>query len=670
MSLEAPILDDRSFQDLVDEAKKRIPQYTSKWTEHNVSDPGVTLIELFAWLTETTIYRLNRVPDRHYIKFMEMLGITLNAPVPAQAPITFWLSTAAEKEMRIPKGTEVASTQTETEQSIVFTTNNQFTISPPTLNSVFSQITTKEKKSFKSAPRLSALANGLSDKQKFQVFSDQPQVDDALYFGFTENLSHHVLRFEFGWDKAGGAGAIPDLPPYVWEASTDNKDKPWVSCYVETDTTQALNNNGRIQIHLPHTGQQKVNNKKLYWVRVRVKDLTERDQAQGMRPYTESPYLTKVVVSTHGGTVTATHTQTIQNEPLGQSDGSAGQPFYLQAKPILDRLANEHLVIKVEGEGLQDWQEVKDFGDSDAYSRHYTLDSVTGELRFGPAIRQPDGAIKLYGAIPPRGATLLFKQYRYGGGEEGNVTAGVINTLKTSIPYINRVANLFPAKGGLDAETLEDAMVRAPKIMRHRDRAVTAADYEDLALQTRDVSIGRVKCLQPEPSEGGRVAPGQVYVLIIPRVRHPEGFLTPEELTPDPTHINRLSNYLDDRRLLTTRLFIQAPAYRWVAARVQLRANPDVDESIVEQAILARLYRFLNPLTGGSNGKGWPFGRELFLSDVYQCLQGMPNVQFIRSVQLFITKAGGEPEGDPVESVEVVKHGIIASGVHEVEFIK
>jgi predicted phage baseplate assembly protein len=134
MSLAAPKLDDRSFQDLVDEAKKRIPHYTSKWTDHNVSDPGVTLIELFAWLTETTLYRLNRVPERHYIKFMEMLGIRLKAPIPAKVPVTFWLSAPVETEVAIPAGTEVASTQTETERSIVFTTDADFTMTAPFLS--------------------------------------------------------------------------------------------------------------------------------------------------------------------------------------------------------------------------------------------------------------------------------------------------------------------------------------------------------------------------------------------------------------------------------------------------------------------------------------------------------------------------------------------------------
>ena len=67
-------LDDRTFQDLVSEARTRIALSCPEWTEHNVSDPGITLIELFAWMTELTIYRLNRVPDKLHVVLLELLG--------------------------------------------------------------------------------------------------------------------------------------------------------------------------------------------------------------------------------------------------------------------------------------------------------------------------------------------------------------------------------------------------------------------------------------------------------------------------------------------------------------------------------------------------------------------------------------------------------------------
>ena len=224
---------------------------------------------------------------------------------------------------------------------------------------------------------------------------------------------------------------------------------------------------------------------------------------------------------------------------------------------------------------------------------------MTGELRLGPAVRQQDGTIKLYGAVPPRGANLIFEGYRFGGGQEGNVQRGILNTLKTAIPYIARVYNRKAAWGGLDAESLEAAKMRAPAMLRARERAVTEADFEFLARQALPALIGRVKCLQPRPSDAGRVVPGQVYVLVIPRVHNPGGFLSPESLTLHEADVEALTAYLDERRLLTTRLDIRPPAYQWVACKVKLRAVPGVERSQVEADVLARLYRYLNPLTGG-----------------------------------------------------------------------
>src|SRR5512138_3845097 len=102
MAFIAPNLDDRQFQDIVDEAKRRIPLLCPEWTDHNVSDPGVTLIELFAWMTEMILYRINRVPERNYLKFLELIGVRLLPPRPAQVDVTFRLSAPQPETVVIP----------------------------------------------------------------------------------------------------------------------------------------------------------------------------------------------------------------------------------------------------------------------------------------------------------------------------------------------------------------------------------------------------------------------------------------------------------------------------------------------------------------------------------------------------------------------------------------
>ena len=98
MTLPAPNLDDRGFQDLVDEAKRLVQLRNPNWTDHNVADPGVTLIETFAYMTDQLIYRLNRVPDLHYVKFLELLGEHLIPPGAAATRLEFLLSIAQDVE--------------------------------------------------------------------------------------------------------------------------------------------------------------------------------------------------------------------------------------------------------------------------------------------------------------------------------------------------------------------------------------------------------------------------------------------------------------------------------------------------------------------------------------------------------------------------------------------
>jgi predicted phage baseplate assembly protein len=668
MALAAPVLDDRKFQDIVDEAKKRIPHYCKEWTDHNVSDPGVTLIELFAWMTEMLLYRLNQVPDLHYIKFLHMLGITLQEPIPSRAPVTFWLTGPRDTPLLISAGTEAASTQTETQDPIIFTTDKDFRVLPPKLGRVLNRVAASGRQQGKQYldQNLRRLVSGF---EGFDVFSQVPQVGDAVYFGFENNLSHHILTLNLDCDPAGGAGVDPTLPPYVWEASSADEDLRWEECELEFDTTKALNSTGAIQLHLPKMGKYSVNKQSFYWVRSRVREISEYDERQGVQPYQVSPKIRQVAIVSMGGTVPASHSERIRDEFIDRSDGSAGQRFALQNTPVIKRREGEYLEVQVEGEPPQAWTEAPDFSGSDAFDRHYTLDSVSGELRFGPAIRQPDGTVKLFGAIPARGSNLVFKNYRRGGGEQGNVQTSIINTLRTSIPYIAQVRNRQPAWGGLDAESLESAMMRGPALLRSRDRAVTESDFEFLARQALPAAVGRVKTLQPRPAEAGRVAPGQIYVLVIPRVMVADYYIAPEELELREADVTRLSEYLDERRLLTIQVDVRSPAYRWVAVKTQLRASPGVPNDEVEAEVFSRLYRYLNPLTGGNDGNGWPFGRDLFVSDVYQSLQGIPNVQFVRNVEMYEASPGGAAEGKALETLEVLTHGVVASGIHEVEFV-
>lgn len=621
MPLPEPKLDDRQFQDLVNEAKALIPRYCPEWTDHNLSDPGVTLIELFAWMTDLLLYRLNRVPEKNYIRFMDLLGIRLQGATAAQSPVTFWLSAPQAGAVTIPKATEVATVRTGDQAAIHFTTNRDLMLVPPTLQ--FCLTSTDEQHFTDQTPKL-ALSS-----EFFEAFQRRPEAGDAMYFGFRENLSQHTLALTIDCNVQG-IGVDPRDPPLVWQAWCGEQEK-WMRVEVDSDKTGGFNQAGTVTLFLPEGMEARALNKQsAYWLRVVM------IPARPNQPtYSASPRINTVKVATIGGTVWATHATAVIREFLGRSDGTPGQVFRLQNTPVLARLEGEAVEVQsAEGDWIP-WKEVESFGDSSDSDLHYTLDSVTGQVQFGPAIRQPDGRVKNYGAIPAKGRPVRFSRYRFGGGVMGNVGANTLTVLKSSIPYVARVSNRFGASGGLDPESLQAAKLRAPQILRSRGRAVTAEDFEYLARQASQ-SVGRARCIQAREKSGGgdSALPGTVEVLIVPSLP-PGERLSIRTLQPSPDLIEEVRKFLDERRLLTTNLIVDTPVYIGVAVEATVVVRAYVSAERVRNQIIERIFRYVDPLVGGSDGQGWQFGRDLYLSEVLTIMQSVNGVEFVQDATLY-----------------------------------
>ncbi len=662
MGLPTQNLDDRTFQDIVDEAKKRIAASCPDWTDHNVSDPGITLVELFAWMTEMVLYRLNQVPEKNYIKFMELLGLKLRAPESARTEATFYLSSPQPQSIVIPKHTELATVRTETRPSVVFSTDRDREIRPPVLTALLTREMPGQAKG-KPAYREHNLQHLGVTGYEFSAFGARPRVGDALYFGFENDLSHHVLGLELTCPTAIGMGIDPNNPPWQWEGWLGEEGaRRWLPAVVEKDSTGGMNKSGMVMLRLSKIAQRELQKHRAFWVRCRVVG----GDVAGPN-YEASPKVRNVVANSWGGSVPATHASVVHEEVLGRSDGSPGQVFFVEHTPLLRRAEEETIEVQAQGsEEWEAWREVPDFADSGPFDKHFTCDSATGEVRFGPALRQRDGSVQAYGAIPPRGARIRFSTYRYGGGVAGNVQAHTLTVPKTSIPYIDRVTNHAEAVGGIDPETIEMAQMRAPQLLRTRSRAVTAEDYEALA-RLADSRVQRARCVQPTSSAAEKdLAGGQVFVLLVPKVNRPEGYIAPEQLRLDEDMRQIVGRYLDDARLLTVRLDIREPAYIWVAVEMALVSSHNADPERVRRDVERQLYRFLNPIVGGQEGNGWPFGRDLYPSDVYTCLQSVRGFEFIETLHLFQVRSSGE-RTEISGRLDVPVHGLIASAEHRVE---
>ncbi len=289
------------------------------------------------------------------------------------------------------------------------------------------------------------------------------------------------------------------------------------------------------------------------------------------------------------------------------------------------------------------------------------LDGGLGRVELGPAVREGDGTLRHYGAVPAKGAQLRMRSYRSGGGRRGNVARGAISVLKSSIPYVSSVENRRAALGGVDGESVESAKVRAPILLRTRGRAVTAEDYEQLAREAAP-EVARVRCTLTD--EGTRDA--AVRVLIVPAAPEGDvGELRIEDLVPDDRTLARVAAYLDERRVIGTRVVVEPPMYLGVTVVARLVGRERVSAARLQRDALAALYGYFSPVRGGPDGTGWPFGRPVRAGEVYGVLQRVRGVELVEDARLFGADPVTGARGSASERLEVPHSALVFSYQHQ-----
>ncbi len=644
MALPVPNLDDRRFQDLVDDAKRLVQQRCPEWTDHNVSDPGVTLIETFAWMTDQVLYRLNRIPERNYIKFLELIGVRLFPPTAARAAITFWLAGPQPGTIHIRPGTQAATVRTEADEAIVFTTVGDLPIVPCTLSRLASSLAGEKE--------VSDHTEALEARTSFFCFDKVPKPDDVLLVGLSEAIPSCAITLRFRCDIEG-VGVDPENPPLVWEAWDGYA---WSPCEVDRDGTGGLNRDGDVVLHVPKSHTVSViQQQRAGWLRARVLK-PEPDQPT----YSASPIIKGLTAFTIGGTAEAVNAELVENELLGVSEGVPGQRFPLKHRPVVPGGAAN--ILEVSGiEGWQEWKQAQHFVDSTADDRHFVLDAVSGEVQLGPGVREPDGAFRNYGAVPSKGSRVRLRSYLIGGGQKGNVARNTITVLKSSIPYVSRVQNRRAAEGGVDGEDIEAAKVRGPIVLRTRDRAVTMEDYEHLAREAAP-EVARVRCV----TAGDGADAGGVRILVVPAAGSNDGRLRFEQLVPAEDTLQRIARRLEDSRVIGTRVLVEPPVYRGVTVVAKLRPRATANPSRLQAEALDALFHYFHPIIGGPDRTGWPFGRPVHVGEVYSVLQGLRGTELVEDARLFGADPVTGQRGQAVQRLVIEPHALVYSYEHQV----
>jgi predicted phage baseplate assembly protein len=343
----------------------------------------------------------------------------------------------------------------------------------------------------------------------------------------------------------------------------------------------------------------------------------------------------------HLNTVWARHAITITNEILGSSTETPEASFLLSRSPVLEgqkvevrepeKPAEEELDALKEEEGDDAltpvdegkgesgptwvrWHEVDHFRFSGRKSRHYMIDRSTGRLTFGDGI---------HGMVPPAGKdNIRARIYQTGGEERGNVPVNTITVLKRGIALIDSVFNVDAAGGGSAMETADQLVIRGPQALKHRERAVTWEDYEWLAKEA-SFQVARAKCL---PAKGVAGA-GKVTLIIVPESDDPKPL-------PAQGLIRQVYQHIRAAMIPTADLTIQPPKYVVVSVTAIVYPEEDEQADLVRGLVEQHLRDFFHPLRGGPEGKGWEFGRDVYISEVCKIIEDIPGVHHAEEVAI------------------------------------
>jgi predicted phage baseplate assembly protein len=543
-------------------------------------------------------------------------------------------------------------------------------------------------------PLTQAYAKGTQVIRSFEPFTATADSKPTLYLGFDQPFPNQAVALYAQveppkpdevtvTDGETISTSTPQPPRLVWEYASPSG---WKRLGVQ-DETSAFAERGMIRfIGTPDFTTGAEFGQSLYWLRVRWESGEFRLEPRLRRLLTNTTW--------------ASQTTTIENENLGSSDGNPNQTFRTTNSPVLlgQRLevkeqevlspAEQSAIEQLEGADavtiLRDeagipeavwvrWHEVPDFYGSGLRDRHYTINRITGEVLFG------DGQ---HGMVPPIGRNnLRMSLYQIGGGEQGNKEANTVNQLKTTVPYIDSVTNLEAAGGGTDLEPMERVKERGPKVLRHRGRAVTVQDFEDLAYEASP-DVARVKAIAPNRIvTNGKISSfdplaeglwldanhqasdehnkvqnvGQVQLLIVPR----SSALQP---VPSLALIEQVETYIRDRASPTVILRVGSPEWLKVSVTAEIVPTSLEVADTARNAVIQRLDNFLHPLIGGVRGQGWEFGREPHESDFYALIEAINSVDYVRSLSVSIEPKLPEPPEPP-------KPFLIFSGNHNIAVI-
>lgn len=729
MPLKIPTLDDRSYQQLLDESLARIPIHNPEWTNFNASDPGVTLLELFAFLTESLLYRANQIPERSRHKFLSLLGLGLQPATSAQGVVTLSNERGALTTLTLGAGLEVRA------GPVPFRTVRPVDVLPvealvvykspaapdPRLEDYYAQLYRSFGGGAAPAPLRLYRTTLFSTRGTEPIDLATETVDRSLWIALLvrpcdqppppaderareraanlvrEQLAGATLSLGLVPANTTSGVAVPPGGLQPPQALAELRFQvPVLPPGGELPEDPARRNASyRTLAAIPVPGQPLVTEVPLpataselgLWSNLDPLESGTQDFPPALEDTDQSlRIITWLRILAPGpadarllwaGINAAAVTQRahVDGERLPDGSGEPDQQATLSQRPVLP--GTVAVTVTPVGAALPaPWNEIEDLAAAgpevpvaDPRARPgspqppppanvFSVDAEAGLLRFGDGFR---------GARPPPGA-VVRASYHFGLGAAGNVGPRSINS-GPALPAGLKVENPVATWGGADAETAAAGEKQIARSLQHRDRLVSAVDFETIALRTPGVAVGRVDVLPAfSPALGASEpgdAPGAVTVLVIP-AGDPD---PPPEGQPDP-FLRAVACWLAPRRLVTTELFVRRPVYRpiWVSVGLELVAG--ASQVGVREAVKQALGRFLSPLPDdgvelldeqvslfGSpqhshSRRGWPLRKPVLQLELLAVAARVPGVALVSGVRL-ASASGAETDHLELSGLEL-----------------
>ncbi|HEX8454338.1 MAG TPA: putative baseplate assembly protein [Longimicrobium sp.] len=707
MPLIVPRIDDRDYTQILSEALARIPVHNPEWRNFNDADPGVTLLQLFAFMTDSLLYRANLIPERNRLKFLELLGIPLRPAAAATGVAAIANERGPLDTVTLPAGLQLFSGATG------FVTENGLDVLPvegkvfyrarlaagtetDTAQTMYSQLFGDGEGEdaatldfYRTTPfewpvngarvgAVSLTADAVDHALWLAVLlraADKP--DDALRREVRARIAGKVLTLGIApaWDasqrvlRAGGAAARA-VPQLSFDISTGTFDTGQEPVYTPLDAAaddDALENLALVQLTLPGEGEfgawddldpmddgvgdlppalddESLAARVLCWIRIRLADAPDSSgSAPGASPGWEARFSWLGVNATR-----ISQRIPVAAQRVGVGTGEPDQSLALPNVPVLP----ESVSLAVNGEI---WTRTSDLlaAPAEVPVRDPTLPpgaetSAGGDPRVF-AVDRESGVVTFgngyAGMRPPPGAAIVAA-YAYGGGSAGNVGIGAVKT-GPLLPAGFKVLNPIPTWGGDDGESTVDAERRIPLSLRNQDRAVSKDDFREIVTATPGISLGRMEVLSTWHPDAGAPAPGVVTLLLIPNDP-----LRPDAPVPDRLFLQAVCAHLEPRRLVTTEVHLRGPKYVSLSLSVGFDTVPGADLATVREAVKAALRAFLSPLLGGQEGTGWPLDKPVEDRELWAQVARVAGVASVRGVRMW-DEGGTEIATLPIRGLEL-----------------